>query len=91
MAKTCSEAAEVYKDTIHVKKAENNSPERIFLSMLLAIPGLGKASAEAIATHTKSSFGTLLAMSQEQIQALMSGKKKIGTKVASCVFKALHT
>ena len=78
-------------DTIHVKKAENNSPERIFLSMLLAIPGLGKASAEAIATHTKSSFGTLLAMSQEQIQAIMSGKKKIGTKVASCVFKALHT
>ena len=91
MAKTCSEAAEVYKDTIHVKKADNNSPERIFLSIVLSIPGLGKASAEAIATYTNSSFTKLLSMTEEQIQGIVSGKKKIGSKVASSVFKALHT
>ena len=91
MATTCAEAAEVYKDTIHVKKATNNTPERVFLSMILSIPGLGKTSAEAIAFETKSSFTQLLSLTEQQIGDIRAGKKKIGKKVAACVFQAIHS
>ena len=91
MATTLKEAAEVYTDTIHVKKAVNNTPERVFLSMILSIPGLGKASADAIATTTNSSFKKLLELSEKEIGEIQTGKKKIGTKVASCVFQAIHS
>jgi len=91
MAKTITEAAEVYSETIHVKKAANNSPERIFMSMILSIPGLGKASAEAIATATNSSFSKLIALTEEEIGNIKAGKKKIGKKVGECVFNAIHT
>ena len=91
MAKTSSEAAEVYTDTIHVKKAMNNTPERIFLSMILSIPGLGKTSAEAIAQNANSSFSKLLAMSEDEISSIQSGKKKIGKKVGKCVYDAIHS
>lgn len=91
MATTCAEAAGVYSDTIHVKKASNNTPERVFASMILAIPGLGKTSADAIASETNSSFTKLLEMSEQDIGDIRAGKRKIGTNVASCVFRAIHS
>jgi len=91
MAQTAQEAASAYKDAIHVKKASNNSPDSIFLSMILTIPGLGKASAEAIATHTKSSFSTLQALEESQIAEITAGKRKVGKAVAKAVYAALHT
>lgn len=91
MATTLKEAAEVYTDTIHVKKATNNTPDRIFLSMILAIPGLGKTSAEAIAQATNHSFGKLIALTEEEISNVYAGKKRVGKKVGACVYAALHT
>jgi ERCC4-type nuclease len=91
MATTLQEAAEVYADTIHVKKAVNNTPERIFLGMVMSIPGLGKASAEAIAKATNSSFQKLLEFSEQQISEIQAGKRKVGTKVGACVFQAIHS
>jgi ERCC4-type nuclease len=91
MATTQHEAAAVYTQTIHVKKADNNTPERIFLSMIQSIPGLGKASAEAIATHTQNSFRRLLELTEEQIGDIPAGKKRVGKKVGASVFQALHS
>jgi ribosomal protein S13 len=91
MATTLKEAAEVYTNTIHVKKSSNNTPERIFLGMILSIPGLGKASADAIAVATNSSFKKLLELSEKEISDIQAGKKKVGTKVGSCVYNAIHS
>ena len=59
--------------------------------MLLAIPGLGKAAVDAIATATAHSFTALLALTEEQIAAIPSGKRKIGKAVGAVVHAALHT
>lgn len=91
MATTASEVAAVYRESIHVKKASNNSPERIFISMLSSIPGLGKASVDAIAAHTKSSFTALMALDEVQISDIVAGKRKIGKKAGAAVYAALHT
>ena len=91
MATTQQQAAEVYTDTIHVKKSTNSTPERIFLGMILSIPGLGKSSADAIAAATGSSFAKVLAMTEQELGEIQAGKKKIGKKVANCVYTAIHT
>jgi ERCC4-type nuclease len=91
MATTQQQAAEVYTDTIHVKKSTNSTPERIFLGMILSIPGLGKSSADAIALATGSSFAKLLALTETELGEIQAGKKKIGKKVANCVYTAIHT
>lgn len=91
VATTRDAAAAAYTESIHVKKASNNTPERIFLSMLLAIPGIGKAAADAVATATHSSFTALLALSESQIGDIVAGKRKIGKAVAAAIHAALHT
>jgi ERCC4-type nuclease len=91
MAVNATEAAAAYTEAIHVKKAENNSPERIFLSFLLAIPGLGKASAEAVAKAAESSFMKLQAMTMEQLCDIQGGKKKIGKTIGSAIYAAIHS
>ena len=91
VATTRDAAAAVYTEAIHVKKATNNTPERVFTAMLLAIPGLGKAAVDAIAAATSHSFTALLALTEEQIAAIPSGKRKIGKAVGAVVHAALHT
>ena len=91
MATTQAEAAAVYTETIHVKKAANNTPERIFHSMIETIPGLGKASADAIAAATNNSFKRLLELTEEQIGDIQAGKKKVGKKVGANVYNAIHS
>lgn len=91
MATTATEVAAAYREAINVKKASNNSPERIFISMLSSIPGLGKASVDAIAAHTKSSFTALISLTETQISDIVAGKRKIGKKAGAAVYAALHT
>ena len=91
MATTAAEAASVYTDAIHVKKADNSSPERLFLSFLLTIPGLGKTAADAIAAATGSSFIALQSKSIEELSEVVAGKRKIGAKLATAIHTALHT
>lgn len=90
MATTAKEAAAAYTEAIHVKKAENNSPQRIFLSFLLAIPGLGKASAEAVAQSCNHSFLTLQTKSLDELSEIQGGKRKIGRAIATAIYDALH-
>jgi ERCC4-type nuclease len=91
LATNACEAAAAYTDAIHVKKAENNTPERIFLSFLLSIPGMGKAAATAVAEATKSSFTALQALSAEDIAAVKAGKRKLGVALAGAIYAAVHS
>lgn len=91
MAATAAEAAAVYTEAIHVKKADNNTPERIFHAMLMAIPGLGKAAVEAIATATGHRFSALLALTELEISEISAGKRKIGKAIGAAVYAALHS
>ena len=91
VATTRDAVAAAYTESIHVKKASNNTPERIFLSMLLSIPGIGKAAADAVSTATASSFTALLALSEVQIGDIVAGKRKIGKAVAAAIYSALHS
>jgi ERCC4-type nuclease len=91
LASTACEAAAVYTEAISVKKAENSSPERIFLSFLLSIPGMGKAAASAVAEHVKHSFTALQALSAEDIGNIKAGKRKLGVALGTAVYAALHS
>lgn len=91
MATTACEAAAVYTEAISVKKAENSSPERIFLSFLLSIPGMGKAAATAVGETVKYSFTTLQALSADDISNIKAGKRKLGIALGTAIYTALHT
>lgn len=90
-ATTVCEAAAVYTEAIHVKKAENKSPERIFLSFLLSIPGLGKTAAAALATNVENSLLKLQTLSEKELSEIKVGKKKLGKALASAIYAAIHT
>jgi ERCC4-type nuclease len=91
MATTAAEAAAVYTEAIHVKKAENSTPERIFLTMLLAIPGLGRTMADAIAAAVGNSLTALQALTVEQLADLKAGRRKVGVSLATVIHAALHS
>jgi ERCC4-type nuclease len=91
VAASACEAAVVYTEAIHVKKADNNTPERLFLSFLLSIPGLGRTSADAIAAHTHSSFTALQALTQEELSEIQGGKRKLGGALAKVIYDAVHS
>lgn len=91
LATNVADAAAVYTDAIHVKKASNSSPERIFLSFLLAIPGLGKVAADAISNATNNKFQTLYEFTEEQIATIPVGKRKVGSTLAKLLYTTLHT
>jgi len=91
LAETAVGAAAVYSEAVHIKKADNKTPERIFAAMLSTIPGLGGAAVTALATATGSSMTRLLAMTAEQIAAIPTGKRSIGASVAGVVYAALHS
>ncbi len=91
VASTACEAAAAYTEAIHVKKADNATPERIFLSFLLSIPGMGKAAAAALAEATHSKFSELQTLTQEQLYEIKVGKRKLSKKLADSLYAALHT
>jgi ERCC4-type nuclease len=91
LADTASGAAAVYTEAVHIKKADNKTPERIFVAMLGSLPGLGPSAVAALAAATGHSFTRLLAMSEADIAAVSTGKKKIGATVAGVVYAAIHS
>ena len=91
IAQTSCEAAAVYTEAIHVKKADNNTPERIFRSMLLSIPGLGKTFVDAILTATSHSLLAVQALTEEQLSKIQAGKRKLGKSLAAVIYAALHS
>ena len=91
VASTACAAAAAYTEAIHVKKADNATPERIFLSFLLAIPGMGKAAATALAEATHSKFSELQTLTQEQLCEIKVGKRKLSKTLAANLYAALHT
>lgn len=91
VASTACAAAAAYTEAIHVKKADNATPERIFLSFLLAIPGMGKAAATALAEATHSKFSELQTMTQEQLCEVKVGKRKLSKTLAANLYAALHS
>jgi len=91
VASSATEAAAAYTEAIHVKKADNNTPERIFLHFLLSIPGLGKAAAAAVATACDNKFSVLHTLSVEQLSEIRCGKKRLGAALASVLHSAIHT
>lgn len=91
MAKTTAEAAAAYTAEIHVKKAENATPDRILHAMLLTIPGVGKTAVEAIVTACSGSFTTLFGKSIDELAAINSGKRRLGLALANTMYTALHS
>jgi ERCC4-type nuclease len=91
LAETAVGAAAVYTEAVHIKKADNKTPERIFVAMLSTIPGLGGAAVTALSTATQYSMKRILAMSANEIAAIPTGKRTIGPTVAGVVWAALHS
>jgi ERCC4-type nuclease len=91
LATTAAAAANVYTEAIHVKKADNSSPDRIFRSLLRVVPGLGPVAVEAIAAHCKSSFPALFALTKEELAALSTGKRKLGAPMAEKLYNVFHS
>lgn len=87
---TVEEAAKVYTEAIHVKKAANRTPETIFTSMLLTIPGIGAQAVKAIGQTTNFSIPTLLTKSIEDLAAIQLGKRKLGKAIATTVYTVFH-
>lgn len=91
VAQTSCEAATAYTEAIHVKKADNNTPDRILRSMLLSIPGLGKTFVDAILTTTSHSLLAVQALTEDQLSELQAGKRKMGKSLAAVIYAALHS
>ena len=91
LAETAKGAAAVYTEAVHIKKADNKTPERIFVAMLSTIPVLCGASVTALWTDTQYSMKRMLSMSANEIAAIPTGKRTIGASVAGVVWAALHS
>jgi ERCC4-type nuclease len=91
LAVTASAAAAVYTEAVHIKKADNKTPERIFVAILSVMPGLGGAAVTALAAATGHSMTRLLDMTAEEIAKVPNGKRTIGPSVAATVYAALHS
>lgn len=91
VASSACEAAAAYTEAIHVKKADNNTPERIFLSFLMSIPGLGRTAANAVAEACEHRLTLLQAMNADQIADIKCGKKRLGASLGKVLYDALHT
>lgn len=91
MARTSAEAAAAYTAEIHVKKADNNTPERILYAMLMAIPGVGKTAADALVHTCGASFTTLYEKTVDELAAIVVGKRRLGNALATTVYSAFHS
>jgi len=90
LATTVAEATKVYSEAIHVKKSQNLTPDRLFTSMLLQIPGVGPAAAGAIGIAMDYKISNLLQKTQEEIAEIKKGKIKVGKSAAALIFKTFH-
>jgi ERCC4-type nuclease len=94
LAETATAAAAVYAEAIHIKKAANMSADRVFVTLLRTVPGVGPAAAEAIQGHVGSAgFPGFFALSEAEIAAISQGNKnrKVGAAVAKKLWTTFHT
>ena len=91
LAETATAAAAVYTEAVHVKKADNKTPERIFIAMISTIPGVGGTAVTALGTATQYSMKRMLSMSASEIASVNTGKRTIGPSVAGVIWSALHS
>jgi ERCC4-type nuclease len=90
LATTVAEANKVYSEAIHVKKSQNLTPDRLFTSMLLQIPGVGPAAAGAIGTAMDYKISTLLQKTEQEIADIKKGKMRVGNSAAALIYKTFH-
>lgn len=90
-AKTTAEAAAAYTAEIHVKKADNSTPERVLYAMLMAIPGVGKTAADALVAACEASFTTLYEKTADELAVIPLGKRKLGSSLAATLHAAFHS
>lgn len=90
-AKTTAEAAAAYTAEIHVKKADNTTPERVLYAMLMAIPGVGKTAADALVHVCGGSFTALYGKTVDELAAIPLGKRKLGAALAATIYGAFHS
>ena len=90
-AKTTAEAAAAYTAEIHVKKADNSTPERVLYAMLMAIPGVGKTAADALVNVSGGSFTALYGKTVEELAVIPLGKRKLGASLAATIHAAFHS
>jgi ERCC4-type nuclease len=91
VANSVVEAAAAYTEAIHVKKADNCSPDRIFWCFLMSIPGMGKAAATALSTRTGNSLIALQALTLDQLLEVQVGKRRLGKALATAIYEAVHS
>jgi len=90
LAATATAAAAVYSEAIHVRKAENATPERVVRSMLRVIPGLGPAAVEGLAAFVGCSWTRLLGLSEPDLAAIPVGTRRLGPALAAVLYSVLH-
>jgi ERCC4-type nuclease len=90
LATTAAGAAAAYTEAIHVRKADNSTPDRVFRSMLRVVPGLGPTAVEGVAVAVGSSFARLLALSEAELAAIPVGKRRLGPALARVIHSVVH-
>lgn len=90
LATTAAAAASAYSEAIHVRKADNSTPERVFQSLLRVVPGLGPAAVEGIASAVGSSLTRLIALTEAEVAAIPVGKRRLGPALARVLYSVLH-
>ena len=94
LAESTKAAAAAYADAIHVKKATNMTADRVFVTLLRTVPGVGPAAAEAIQAHVGTQgFPGFFALSEAEIAAVPQGqgKRKVGAAVAKKLWGTFHS
>ena len=90
LATTAAGAAAVYSEAIHVRKAENSTPDRVVRSMLRVVPGLGPTAVEGVAVAVGSSLTRLLALTEAELATIPVGKRRLGPALARVLYAVLH-
>ena len=90
LATTAAGAAAVYSEAIHVRKAENSTPDRVVRSMLRVVPGLGPTAVEGVAVAVGSSLTRLLALTEAELAAIPVGKRRLGPALARVLYAVRH-
>jgi len=92
VAETLAGAAAAYTEALHVKKATNMSADRVLVTLLRTVPGVGPAAADAIVGHVGTAgFPAFFALSEADLAAIPQGKRKIGAAVAKKLWDTFHS
>ena len=90
LATTATAAAAVYTEAIHVRKADNSTPDRVFRSLLRVVPGLGSVAVEGLVAATGGSLAALQSKTEAELAAIGVGKRRLGPAMAKTVYAVFH-